>query len=219
MGRWRRGDRVREAHLLGLGDSASWIYTNTQASNTVDFSYTLPVNPRNSTVSFQLSRRSNIALPLFDALDIEASSRTYELTDRQPIVQNPRRQIAIGVGAASRESDTSLLREDFRLSPGADDPARTRVLALRLFQDFTQRGEKDVLAVRSQFSLGVGAFGATVSSSGPDSEFLAWRGQLQYVRLLTPETLLVVRSEVQLAGGELLPIEQFGLGGSDTVRG
>ncbi len=26
-------------------------------------------------------------------------------------------------------------------------------------------------------------------------------------------------SKVQLAGGELLPLEQFGIGGSDTVRG
>jgi hemolysin activation/secretion protein len=65
----------------------------------------------------------------------------------------------------------------------------------------------------------VGEFGATVSSSGSDSQFLAWTGQLQYLRLLAPETLLVVRSEVQLAGGELLPIEQFGIGGLDTVRG
>ncbi len=81
------------------------------------------------------------------------------------------------------------------------------------------KGERDVLAVRSQFSLGVGAFGATVSSSGPDSQFLAWRGPLQYVRLLAPETRMVVRSDVPLAGGELLPIEQFGIGGSDTVRG
>ena len=30
---------------------------------------------------------------------------------------------------------------------------------------------------------------------------------------------MVVRSEVQLAVGELLPIEQFGIGGSDTVGG
>ena len=42
---------------------------------------------------------------------------------------------------------------------------------------------------------------------------------MQYVRLLAPETLLVARSDVQLAVGELLPIEQFGIGGSDTVRG
>ena len=134
-------------------------------------------------------------------------------------MQTPRREIAIGIGASRRESDTSLLGEAFPLSPGADARGRTRVSALRLFQDFTQKGERDVLAARSQFSLGVGALGATVSSSGPDSQFLAWRGQLQYVRLLAPQTLLVVRSEVQLAGGELLGLEQFGIGGLETVRG
>lgn len=220
VGSWRRGVEVREANLSGLGDSASLTYTNTQGSNAVDLSYTLPVNARNGTVSFQVSRsKSNIVEQPFDALDIESSSRTYELTYRQPIVQNPRTEIAIGIGAGRRESDTSLLGEDFPLSPGADARGRTRVSALRLFQDFTQRGERDVLAARSQFSLGVAAFGATVSSSEPDGQFLTWRGQLQYVRLLAPQTLLVVRSEMQLAGGELLPIEQFGLGGPDTVRG
>jgi len=90
---------------------------------------------------------------------------------------------------------------------------------LGVFQDFTQRGERQVLAARSQFSLGVGAFGAAVSSNEPDRHFLARRGQWQYVRLLAPETLLVVRSDLQLAGGELLGIEQFGAGGPETVRG
>jgi len=80
------------------------------------------------------------------------------------------------------------------------------------------KGERDALAVRSQFTLGVGAFGATVSSSDPDTQFLAWRDQLQYVRLLAPKRRMLVRSDVQLAVGELLPIEQFGIGGSDTVR-
>ncbi|MEG4323008.1 MULTISPECIES: ShlB/FhaC/HecB family hemolysin secretion/activation protein [unclassified Microcoleus] len=220
VGSWRRGAEVREANLSGLGDSASLIYTNTQGSNAVDLSYTLPVNARNGTLTFNASRsNSNIVEQPFDGLDIEASSRAYELTYRQPIVQTARTEIAVGIGAGRRESDTSLLGEDFPLSPGADARGRTRVSALRLFQDFTQRGERDVLAARSQFNLGVSAFGATTSNSEPDGQFLTWRGQLQYVRLLAPQTLLVVRSEVQLAIAELLPIEQFGLGGPDTVRG
>ncbi len=143
MGSWRRPVQVREANLFGLGDSASLIYTNTQASKAVNFSYTLPLNVRNNTVSFQLSpSKSNIARPPFDALDIEASSRTYELTYRQPIVQNPRREIAIGIGVRRRESDTSLLGKDWTLSPLADARGRSRVAALRLFQDFTQREER-----------------------------------------------------------------------------
>lgn len=220
VGSWRRGVEVREGNLLGLGDSASLTYTNSQGSNGVDFSYTLPVNARNGTVSFGTGRtKSNIIEAPFDALDIEASGRSYDLTYRQPVVQTPTTEIAIGIGAGRRESDTSLLGEDFPLSSGSDSRGKTRVSALRLFQDFTQRGEKQVLAARSQFSLGAAAFGATASSNGPDSQFLAWRGQLQYVRLLAPQTLLVVRSDVQLAGGELLPLEQFGIGGPETVRG
>ena len=73
--------------------------------------------------------------------------------------------------------------------------------------------------MRSQFSLGVGWLGATVNSDPPDSRYLAWRGQGQYVRLLAPDTLLVLRSEMQLASRPLVPIEQIRLGGLQTVKG
>lgn len=68
-------------------------------------------------------------------------------------------------------------------------------------------------------SLGIGALNATIHEEPPDSRFLAWRGQVQYVRLLAPETLLVLRSDAQLANRTLLPLEQFGLGGIRSVRG
>lgn len=82
----------------------------------------------------------------------DSASLIYELIYRQPIVQNPRREIAIGIGVCRRESDTSLLGKDFPLSPLADAWGRTRVAALRLFQDFTQRGERGLggaIAVQS----------------------------------------------------------------------
>jgi hemolysin activation/secretion protein len=39
------------------------------------------------------------------------------------------------------------------------------------------------------------------------------------VRLLAPDTLLVVRGDVQVANEALVPLEQIGLGGQETVRG
>ena len=42
---------------------------------------------------------------------------------------------------------------------------------------------------------------------------------MQYVRLLARETLLQVRSDMALVRAELLAIEQFGIRGSDTLRG
>jgi len=39
------------------------------------------------------------------------------------------------------------------------------------------------------------------------------------VRILAPDTLLLIRGDLQLASRPLLPLEQFGLGGEETVRG
>jgi hemolysin activation/secretion protein len=39
------------------------------------------------------------------------------------------------------------------------------------------------------------------------------------VRLLAPDTLLVLRSDLQLAARTLVPLEQFAIGGLQSVRG
>ena len=78
------------------------------------------------------------------------------------------------------------------------------------------KGERDVLAVRSPFTLGVGAFGATVSSSDPESQFLG--GGVRAVVGSQEADGAAIPGAVG-PYGELLPIEQFGIGGSDTVGG
>jgi hemolysin activation/secretion protein len=107
----------------------------------------------------------------------------------------------------------------YPLSQGADEQGRTRILALRFFQEWTQRDTRQVIAARSQFNLGVGAIDATVNAEQPDSRFLSWQGQAQWVRLLAPETLLLLRGNVQLSTTSLVPLEQFTLGGLQSVRG
>ena len=228
VGSFRRGLRLNEANLLGLGDDLSLGYTNTDGSNSFDASYTLPLNPRNGTLSFNYgTTSSHVIEPPFDTLDIESASRYYELTFRQPIVQTPTQEFALGLTASRRESDISwkLQKESeggfppSLLSPGADDQGRTRVSALRFFQEWTNRNSREVIALRSQFSLGIDVLNATVNQDAPDSRFFAWQGQGQWARLLAPETLLLLRLNTQLASRTLLPIEQFGLGGQDSIRG
>lgn len=121
--------------------------------------------------------------------------------------------------ASRLESETALLDQPFPLSPGADDRGRTRISALRFFQEFVQRNPRAVFAARSQFSIGVDWFDATRNNDAPDSRFFAWRGQAQYIRLLAPDTLLLLRTDLQFATDALLPLEQFGIGGLLSVRG
>ncbi|MHC5746731.1 MAG: ShlB/FhaC/HecB family hemolysin secretion/activation protein [Nostoc sp.] len=226
VGSFRRQLQVNEANLLGFGDSISLAYSNTDGSNTIDASYSLPLNPRNGTLTFSYGNTSaDIIERPFNTLEIESASQYYELTFRQPLVQTPNQEFALGVTASRRETDISssvFEQQDAPLSllsPGADAEGNTRVSALRFFQEWTLRNSQEVIAARSQFSLGTGAFNATINNTEPDSRFFAWRGQAQWVRLLAPDTLLLIRGDVQLASTTLLASEQFGLGGISSVRG
>ncbi|WP_292843233.1 ShlB/FhaC/HecB family hemolysin secretion/activation protein [Nostoc sp. NMS8] len=223
VGSVRRQIELREANLLGFGDALQVGYTNTDASNRFDFNYTIPLNPRNGTLSLAYgTSNSSVIEPPFDQLDIQANSSYYELTYRQPIFQQSREEFALGLTLSHQQTQTKLGIDNiggFPLSPGADDQGKTRVSAIRFFQDWVERDERQVLAARSQFSLGVGVLDATINDSSPDSNFFSWRGQGQWTRLLAPDTLLIMRGDIQLSERPLLPLEQIGIGGQQTVRG
>ncbi|HEY9783396.1 MAG TPA: ShlB/FhaC/HecB family hemolysin secretion/activation protein, partial [Leptolyngbyaceae cyanobacterium] len=226
VGTFRRRAQINEANLLGLGDGLSLAYSNTDGSNGIDASYTLPINSRNGTfgISYGFNNSDVIEEP-FDFFRIKGDSQYYELTLRQPVVQTPNQEFTLGLTAARLESNISssvLEAENFpisELSPGADDEGRTRISAIQFFQEWTKRNTREVIAARSQFNLGIGAFDATINNNAPDSRFLSWQGQAQWVRLLAPDTLLLIRTNVQLADDALVPLEQFGLGGIESVRG
>ena len=226
VGSFRRRASFNEANLLGLGDGLSLAYSNTDGSNGVDGSYTIPINSSNGTISFNAGfNDSDVIEEPFNALDIIGNSQYYELTLRQPVVQTPNEEFALGITAARRQSEISSdVLKDYGyslsdLSPGADEEGRTRISAIEFFQEWTKRNNREVIAARSQIGLGVGAFNATINSKDPDSRFLRWTGQAQWVRLLAPETLLLLRTNVQLADSALVPLEQIGLGGIESVRG
>jgi hemolysin activation/secretion protein len=224
VGSFRRGVQLTEANLLGLGDGISVGYTNTDGSNQFNGSYTLPLNPHNGTLQFSVGRTSsNVIEPPFDALDIAANSHYYELTLRQPIAQSPTEEFAVGVTASQQTSRATFAPFNTPEQPfpslGADADGRTRITAVRFFQDWTKRSSQYVLAARSQFTVGLDLLNSTVSDNAPDSRFVSWRGQGQWVRLLAPDTLLLVRGDLQFSDSALVPLEQFSLGGQETVRG
>jgi hemolysin activation/secretion protein len=223
VGSFRRQLELSQANLLGFGDRLQVGYSNTSGSNGFDINYTIPVSPHNTTLRLAHGRNQSTVIEApFAPLDIRANSRYYELTLRQPISQRPSGEFAIGLTLSHQSNQTELGIDNigpFPLSEGSDAQGRTKVSALRFFQESVSRSDRQVFALRSQFSLGLGLLGSTQNPSGPDSKFFSWRGQAQLTRLLAPETLLLVKGEVQLADRRLLAFEQMGLGGQGTVRG
>ncbi|MFM2060529.1 MAG: hypothetical protein RLZZ507_199 [Cyanobacteriota bacterium] len=221
VGSVRRQLQINHNNFFGFGDRFQVGYINTDGSNSLDnLSYTFPINPHNGTIGFSYSRtRTNIIEDPFNVLDIQSASRNYQLTYRQPLYQSPTKEFILGLTGSRQESETTLLGEGFPLSPGANDQGEVRISALRFFQEYTQRDSQQVFALRSQLSLGINTFNATNNDTEPDSQFLAWRGQAQYLRLLTPDTTLLLRSDIQLSDRPLLALEQFSAGGQQSVRG
>ncbi|MBD2512384.1 ShlB/FhaC/HecB family hemolysin secretion/activation protein [Nostoc muscorum FACHB-395] len=225
IGSFQRRVELSNANLLGLGDRLSLGYRNTEGSNTLTADYSIPLNSQNGTVQFFYANSSaNVIERPFSRLDILSDARAYEVTLRQPILRqaspNSTQEFALGLTASRLESESSLLNTPFPLSAGADSKGRTRIFALRFFQEWTQRTRQGALLARSQFNLGVGAIDATVNDSAPDSRFFSWRGQASWLqRLAANGTSLVVRADIQLASRPLVPLEQFANGGINSVRG
>ncbi|MDX2242247.1 MAG: ShlB/FhaC/HecB family hemolysin secretion/activation protein [Leptolyngbyaceae cyanobacterium bins.302] len=224
VGTLERGVQISAVNLLGQGDSFSVNYRNTDGTNGVDTDFTIPLSARNGTVSFRYSNlQSRIVESPFDQLDIQGSSRIYELSVRQPMIQRVHEtyveEFALGLTASRLESETTLLGIPFPLSAGADSEGKTRITALRFFQEYRRRSEKSVFIARSQLSFGLDALGSTINEASPDSRFLVWRGQMAWFQRVLGDSRLLVRTDLQLADRPLVPLEQFSLGGPSTVRG
>lgn len=223
VGSFRRKVSFNHANLLGYGDAFNLAYSNTDGSNALDLGYTVPLNARNGTLRFAYGRtRSEVIEEPFSPLEIAAKSIYYEGTYRQPVYQTAAQEVALGVTFSRQESTTKLGFADiggFPLSPGANEDGETKISALRFFQEWNKRNSRQVLAARSQLNVGTNWFESNQNSDAPDSNFISWRGQGQWVRLLAPDTLTLLRTDLQFADRNLVPLEQFGIGGQSSVRG
>ncbi|MGB6297634.1 MAG: ShlB/FhaC/HecB family hemolysin secretion/activation protein [Rivularia sp. (in: cyanobacteria)] len=205
---------------LGVGDKFTAEYGLTDGLNLYGLGYSVPLNARNGSLSLRYSNNnSKIIESDFEELGIRSDSESFSIAFRQPFMQTVEKEFGVGIGFDVRRSQTYILDDiPFSFSQGPED-GQSRVAVIRFSQDWVQRDAKKVLAARSQFSLGIDAFDATVNDSGIDGRFFSWLGQFQWVQQLSPRTLMLARLNTQLTPDSLLSLEKLSLGGVDTVRG
>jgi hemolysin activation/secretion protein len=190
----------------------------------LDFKYSVPFTARDTTESFEYRKNTfTVVEQQFKILDIQSDSEIFTLGLRQPVYRTLTDELAVELIGERLSNTTSLLGQPFPLSPGATDKGESVVTALRTVQEWVHRTQAQVLAARSRFSLRIDALGATINSHRnqiPDSRFFAWLGQFQWVRRLPIlDSVLLYRSDLQLAANPLLVLEQMAVGGRYSVRG
>ena len=179
-----------------------------------------PINVHDTAIGvrYETTEATVVEAP-FDVLDIKSRLETIGAQVSHPVIRTPNQQLVLAGAVERRETKTTLLGVPFSFSPGVNDGKAT-VSALRLVGDYVDRGQTQVIAARSTVSIGLDAFGSTINASGPDSRFTAWLGQFQWVKLLGERgDQLRFRADLQYTNDALLPVEQYAVGGLDSVRG
>jgi hemolysin activation/secretion protein len=206
-----------------LGDKLSFTYINSNGSDSILSSYSLPLNSQNTTLNFDFSYGNNsiIAFPA-NILDIRGSSQSYALSIHQPILrlagERNRFDLGLGLGIQHFEVQNTLLGLNFPVSRGADNNGFTKLSVLDFAQDATYRDSEQIASVRSEVRLGVNLD----ASTGPgfhNGNFLSFKEEGFWTRKITHNTFFSVRIAAQYAATTLPSTEQLSLGGIPSVPG
>jgi hemolysin activation/secretion protein len=209
-------------NILGRGDQlgAEFGYAD-GIPHDLRLRYRTPITARDTAIGVHYENtKAVVTEEPFDILDIKSKLETIGVELSQPVYRTQNQQLVLAGVLERRETETTLLGVPFSFSPGVNDGKAT-VSVLRLVGDYVDRGRTQVIAARSTISFGLDAFDSTINADAPDSRFVAWLGQFQWVTRLSEARgdQLRLRADFQLTNDALLPVEQYAVGGLDSVRG
>lgn len=207
------------ANILGVGDLLSAEYGRSGALNDGYVGYSVPLASDDTRLSLRYDKNGTVVVtPALVPLNITSSYSSVGVGLSRPFYRTAEQNLTLGVSLERRREQAFLLGMPFNFVSGSEN-GETNVTALRLSQSWLDRNAEHALAARSTFSIGLQALGATVTDTPPTGRFFVWLGQAQYVRRLWKDVEGLVRGDLQLSNRPLFQIEQFALGGIDTVRG
>jgi hemolysin activation/secretion protein len=207
-------------NLLGFGDRIQVHYGLTEGLSDVSLDYNFPINAYDTSLGVYMDKGdSDVTEAPFDILNITSKSETIGLRISHPFYRTPNKDFTMSLSLERRESKTYLLGIPYPFSDGSVN-GKSVVSVARFSQEWLERTQQQVLALRSTFSLGLDAFDSSVNHNAEDGKFASWLGQLQLAKRIGVQgKQVIVRVDTQLANDPLLPLEQFSIGGMNTVRG
>ncbi|ERN43193.1 hemolysin activation/secretion protein [Rubidibacter lacunae KORDI 51-2] len=210
-------------NFVGAGDYWLFEYDRTfrNGAESFDIAYRVPLNPRDGTLQLRgVVGRNAVVQDPFDDFEIEGDFELVEASFRQPLIRTPRQELALTFGFTYQNGQTfvSDIPTPFGFGPDEDGMSSTSVF--NFGQEYVRRSPTGAWALRSQFAVGTGLFGATTNDQPiPDSRFFSWLGQAQRVQTIGNRHLLIAQLDMQLTPDSLLPSQQFVIGGGQSVRG
>ena len=215
-------------NLTSLGDTLRANYTFTQEGmRDMDFGdagnyslfYSLPLTRWDTTLELGLTQSDYAILEEpFEALDIQSDTRLYTVALRQPLYRDFQHEFSVTLKGEHRRSEVLVSGELFSISPGSVG-GQTRITALRLSPEYVYRSQERVIAARTTFSFGLDKLDPIMTEDF-DRKYFTWMTQASWVESVSSnDTLLVVKLFHQYTDQKVVSMEQFSLGGMNTIRG
>jgi hemolysin activation/secretion protein len=217
------GTVALSAHdLLGDGESLSAHFGASSGFESYGVDASVPILPSLLWTFARYDREhGSVVESTLRELDITSRETTAEAGLGAQLQRSLASSVQVSESLSYARTQTFLLGFPFSFTAGVER-GLSKVAALRTALDWTWRESQQVLAVRGVVDVGVAGLRATRhrDTDQPDSRFVAWKSQAQYVRQLFGGVgQLAGRAQLQLANDGLLPAEKIAVGGADTVRG
>ena len=213
--------QARFHNLSGWGDALNMEVEFAEGLRDFFGSYSRPFTPQGTRFTlFGETERTKVVND-FEFLNIRSEFSQGGFSFSHPVYQTPRDRLILSAGIDRRHSQTFLLGRGFAFSPGVEPNGTSDTAPVRFSQEWLTRTRSQIIAFRSTFSFGLDWLGATTNPSGvPSGEYFAWLGQAQWARVLDSRgTQVLARLTGQWTPDQLLPMEQFSVGGARSVRG
>lgn len=206
---------LRHNNFLGLDDSLIAGFSQGRDFSGVYLYHSIPLNCLGTSLFYGFSKSKSSPKKEFEIFGIRSQAQSVNLSLRQVLFRGKKYFGEIFGGIDFKDKDTHLIT-------GTQNRDRLRIL--RLGGDFVYQGRKSVTTYSTELSQGINAFGATsdknpLASRGAKSVFSKFNTSLLHRRRFFTTTEARLKMSMQLAGTNLMPQEQFALGGIDSVRG
>ena len=207
-------------NLLGQADTFSGSLKAKEGSFGGHLAWQVPLTAQDTRLSVQYGfNNSEVIEEQLEVLDIENDFKSADITLSHPIIHTLSHSLVLAGSLSVRENEGRLLQIPFSFASGENN-GFSRVSALRLSAQGSIRTINDVWSGHIRYSHGISAFNATDNDNAlPDSDFSSLLIQVQYARLLPNNIRFNWRADAQISSDGLLPLEQFALGGANSVRG
>ncbi|MFQ5416216.1 MAG: ShlB/FhaC/HecB family hemolysin secretion/activation protein [Myxococcota bacterium] len=210
------------ANLIGWGDTLESEFTISEGLKRYRGLYEIPLTRWDTRLSLDARYASSrVVEKPFDDLDIASTFQSYQIGLHQPVYKTPGALVELGLIGDWRQSETELDGSSVSFPGSGANDGKATAAVLRFLVETLLRDQSQVLAARSQLSVGLDVLNATRNPGRePDGTFVAWLLQLQWARrfaFLDIETIF--RTDLQLSTEPLLTMEQIAVGGHGTVRG